>query len=243
MRIRTVHALSLFVVLAACETTPPAQSPPPPPPPEPAPAPGPTPTPGPGTETGPGPGPASGECTGPAPGPGYQCVQNCGPPVARADDPPPGSSWLSAEDAAKRKQYGCPICLPANVRIDTPRGSVAVSALRVGDAIWTLDARGQRVAGRVEHADSTPISGPHSVVRVRLADGRTVVGSPLHPTAEGRALSDLRAGDALSGSAVLETTRQAFQGDRTYDVLPSGSTGAYWADGVLLRSSFWQRKP
>jgi hypothetical protein len=30
----------------------------------------------------------------------------------------------------------------------------------------------------------------------------------------------------------------SYAGDRTYDLLPSGSTGAYWAGGILIGSTF-----
>ena len=183
-------------------------------------------------------GEASTECAGAAPGPGYECVRDCGPPVAREGDPPPGYSWLSAKDAENRKQFGCPICLPGATRIATPKGDVALSSLRVGDALWTTDAEGARVVGQVMYAASTPLSGSHQVVHVTLADGRSVWGSPGHPTLSGGALGGLQPGDALSGSIITQVQRAPFPGSRTYDVLPSGSTGAYFANGVLLRSSF-----
>lgn len=218
---------------AGCGSPAPARAP------APAPAPAPVPT---TPEPAPAPvatgEPGSSECSRPPPGPGYECVQNCGPPVARAGDPPPGSSWLSPENADKRRKFGCPICLPGATRLATPNGDVAVSALRVGDPIWTLDAARQRIAGRVLYAGSTPISGPHHAVRVTLADGRVVEASPGHPTLSGRTLSTLRPGDALSNSTVVRAQNVPFGGTRTYDVLPSGPTGAYWADGVVLRSSF-----
>jgi hypothetical protein len=115
-----------------------------------------------------------------------------------------------------------------------------VSALRVGDPIWTLDATRRRIAGRVLHTDSTPISGTHQVVQVTLADGRVVRASPGHPTLNGRALRAVKPGEALSGSVVTRSERLPFRGARTFDVLPSGPTGAYWADGVALRSSFFR---
>ena len=228
MTFRFWAVASLVVTTAGCAAPAPASGPP-------APAPAPT-TPAPAPTEAPPPAPNT--CTGPAPGPGFECVRDCGPPVARADDPPPGHSWLSAADAQNRRQFGCPICLPAEARIATPSGQRAVSALRVGDPIWTLDRGGRRVEGHVLYAASTPISGPHQVVRVTLADGRVVSASPGHPTADGTALSELRPGNALSGSVVRRVERAPFSGARTFDVLPSGVTGAYWAEGVVLRSSF-----
>jgi hypothetical protein len=32
-----------------------------------------------------------------------------------------------------------------------------------------------------------------------------------------------------------------YAGDRTYDLLPAGPTGAYWANGILLSSTLAQQ--
>lgn len=178
------------------------------------------------------------KCSTPRPGPTHECVQDCGPPVARPEDPPPGWSWLTAEEAASRRQYGCPICLPETTLIATPHGDRPVTELRVGDPIYTLDADGRRIEARVIHVGSTPIAGEHTLVRVTLADGRVVAASAGHPDLQGRTLAELSRGAALSGSTVVTIEPVPYDGARTYDVLPSGPTGAYWAEGVLLRSSF-----
>lgn len=182
------------------------------------------------------------KCSTPRPGPSHECMQDCGPPVARAEDPPPGWSWLSAEDAASRRKYGCPICLPETAQIATPTGDRAVAELAVGDPIWTLDAEGQRVAGRVEYVGSTPIFGGHTMVQMTLADGRVVAASAGHPDLEGRALAEIPRGATLSGSTIVAIEPVPYTGARTHDVLPSGPTGVYWAEGVALQSSFARRR-
>ena len=69
-----------------------------------------------------------------------------------------------------------------------------------------------------------------------LGDGRQVLVSPGHPTADGHRVGDLVAGDDFDGSTVVAADRIAYAG-YTYDLLPSGPTGTYWADGVLLVST------
>lgn len=130
----------------------------------------------------------------------------------------------------------CPICLSAGTFIDTPRGPVAVTDLGVGDVVWTLDASGHRVGAPVVATGSVEAPTGHAVLRVTLSDGRTVTASPGHPTSDGRALGGLAVGDRLDGSAVVAIERLPYRG-RTYDLLPAGPTGAYWADGVLLGST------
>ena len=130
----------------------------------------------------------------------------------------------------------CPICLARDTRIATPTGDVAVQDLKVGDVVWTL-VDGARVAAPLVAIGSTPVPPTHEVVRLVLSDGRTVLVSPGHPTADGRRVGDLGADDALDGATVVSSEREAYEGGFTFDVQPAGASGAYWADGVLLRST------
>jgi hypothetical protein len=131
----------------------------------------------------------------------------------------------------------CPICLAASTRVATPSGERAVEDLRVGDVVWTQDSSGARIAASLVAIGQTPVPPTHQVVRVVLADGRTVLVSPGHPTADGRRVGDLRAGDTLDGTSVTSTDREPYAGGFTYDVRPAGTSGAYWANGVLLGST------
>jgi len=131
----------------------------------------------------------------------------------------------------------CPICLASDAQIDTPTGPVAVSELQVGMLVWTRDAAGNRVAGVVQQTAHVAVPATHLVVRLRLEDGRELRVSPGHPTADGRRVGELAAGDLLDGSRVSSVSREAYPDGATFDLLPSGGTGAYWADGILLGST------
>lgn len=182
------------------------------------------------------------KCADPRPGATHECVQDCGPPVAQEGDPEPGWVWLSAEDAANRKKFGCPICLPEDTRIDTPDGERWITELAVGDPIWTLDGDGNRVRATVIYVGSTPIVAGHTIMRITLADGRVVRASAGHPDAEGAQIGGLVTGMPMSGSTIVEVERIPYDGARTHDVLPSGASGVYWADGVAVQSSFAGRR-
>lgn len=119
----------------------------------------------------------------------------------------------------------------------TPDGEVEIATLQPGARILTVDEAGRRVPATVLHAASTLAGSAHRVARVNLSDGRVVVGSPGHPR-PGGTLGDLREGDVLDGARVTRAQRVPLAGERTWDVLPSGSTGLYIIDGVVLRSSF-----
>lgn len=130
----------------------------------------------------------------------------------------------------------CPICLPGATLIATPAGDVPAAVLRVGDPVWTRSADGRRLPARVVRTGSVSFDSPHDAVRLRLADGRSLTASPGHPTADGRSLGELRPGDLLDGSSVSSVEVIEVEGD-TFDLLPSGPSGAYWADGILVGST------
>ena len=75
------------------------------------------------------------------------------------------------------------------------------------------------------------------MVHILLNDGRELWASAGHPTADGRRLGDLKVGDLLDGARVTLAERIPYNGIATYDILPSGGTGFYWANGILLSST------
>ena len=77
----------------------------------------------------------------------------------------------------------------------------------------------------------------HLMVHLRLADGRELLASPGHRTADGRPLGSLAMGDEVNASKVTLWELVPYDGSRTYDLLPAGPTGEYWANGVLLSST------
>ena len=141
--------------------------------------------------------------------------------------------------AAQEEVFGtsCPICLARGTLIDTPAGLVAVDRLEVGDAIWTADAAGNRIESVVARVGSVSVPSSHQVVHLVLDDGRTVDVSPGHLLTDGRRVGELARGELYDGATVVSADRLDYTGGRTYDVLPAGETGFYWANGVLLAST------
>jgi hypothetical protein len=128
----------------------------------------------------------------------------------------------------------CPICLAVGTLIDTPRGAVRVENLRVGDPVWTMNGSGERVSGTILQTSHVPVPASHQVVHAILSDGRELWASPGHPTADGKMLGDLKVSDLLDGARVTMVERLSYTGMATYDLLPSGETGFYWANGILM---------
>ena len=131
----------------------------------------------------------------------------------------------------------CPICLAAGVLIATPTGAIPVTEVRAGMLVWSATARGGRIAVPVLEIGSTPVPAGHLMVHLRLADGRELLASPGHRTSDGRPLGSLAVGVNVDGSPVALWELIPYSGDRTYDLLPAGATGTYWANGVLLSST------
>jgi hypothetical protein len=131
----------------------------------------------------------------------------------------------------------CPICLAAATLISTPNGDVRVTEIKVGMMVWTASADGRRMAEPVREIGSTLVPPTHLMVHLVLADGRELLASPGHRTADGRALGSLARGDSLDGSTVITWELVPYAGDRTYDILPAGPTGEYWANGILLSTT------
>jgi hypothetical protein len=129
------------------------------------------------------------------------------------------------------------LCLPGGTLIETPDGRVAVQDLRVGAPVWTASETGERIRGTILQLSRLPVPLGHELVHAVLSDGREVTASPGHPTADGRTYAQLVQGTSLDGATIVTLERLSSDQFFTYDLLPSGSTGQYWADGVLIGST------
>ena len=109
--------------------------------------------------------------------------------------------------------------------------------------VWTSDAAGRRVLGRVLAVGSTPVPDSHRVVHLVLEDGRTLDVSPGHPLTDGRRLGDLHPGDLADDARVVSADLVRYTGGATFDLLTSGSSGSYWANGILIASTLASPNP
>lgn len=131
----------------------------------------------------------------------------------------------------------CPICLSENTVIDTPNGQTSVEKLKPGTAVFTQDSLGHKQTGTILKTGRTLSPQDHQMVHVVLYDSRKLDVSQNHPTADGRFFGDLHAGDLLDGSKIKSISLVPYNGTYTYDILPDGKTGFYWADGILVGST------
>lgn len=168
---------------------------------------------------------------------GYQCILNCSGPVIHGETSSSSYSCLSPEEAEKRSRVGCPICLSANTRIATPNGEVNITDLQTGIYVWTLNSHRHKIATKILETSRTPSPDKHQMVNLRLLDGRTLQVSPGHPTTNGKLVKNLQIGDFYDNSIIVAASLLPYDKLYTYDLLPAGDTGFYWANGILLRSS------
>jgi hypothetical protein len=132
----------------------------------------------------------------------------------------------------------CPICLAGETLIDTPAGPAPVREIRAGILVWSADREGSRIAVPVLRVGKTQVPPDHRIVHLHLSDGRELSASPGHPAMDGRLLGTLSVGDMLDGAAVTGADLVP-AGEFTYDILPAGDTGGYWANGIPLKSTLF----
>jgi hypothetical protein len=149
------------------------------------------------------------------------------------------SDGVILNQQAENAVLTCPICLAGETLIDTPSGPVRVKDIGVGMIIWSPRLDGTREAVPVLRVGKIRVPPGHRLVRLQLSDGREISASPGHPTLDGRTLGSLAVGDRVDGAAVIGTATVPPGGEFTYDVLPAGETGGYWAGGIPLKSTLW----
>jgi hypothetical protein len=131
----------------------------------------------------------------------------------------------------------CPLCLAKDTRISTPSGDMLVQGEIRGIYVWTMDKDGKKVARRVKAVKRMPTPKSHRVTHLVLTDFRELWVSPDHPTSTGSRVGDLVTGESYDGARVVTAELVPYWSDTTYDILPDGDTGLYWANGILMGST------
>src|SRR5258706_9748229 len=174
---------------------------------------------------------------------GYQYELSVSPSGGEPDQAVTGMITLdgTAHETSRRARLGgCPICLETATRIATPNGDIPVPLIRTGDVVWTTDATGRRVAATVEQVVRRATPGPHLMLRLALSDGRQLVAAGVHPAADGTLLRQLHPGLQFDGATIVSTTWIASNAPATFDILPAGPSGTYWANDILMGSTLKQ---
>jgi hypothetical protein len=130
----------------------------------------------------------------------------------------------------------CPICASPDTPIATPSGDRPIAELVVGDLVYSVEGDAI-VAVPIAQVGSTRVVD-HRVLHLELDSGASLEISPGHPSASGRPLSALAPGGKLDEQHTIVSARLVpYRYARTYDILPSSTSGNYFAAGALLGSS------
>jgi len=157
---------------------------------------------------------------------GYECIDAS--PVVRIE---------MEQLRCWKKGAPTPICLAPDTHIATPKGDIPVKDMKEGMSVWTVDTKGNKVAGTVILSGRMLAPAGHKVMHIALRDGKELFVSPGHKVADGREAGAIKTGDILGGVPVILAELIPYGSDYTYDILPGGSTGMYFANGILLQST------
>jgi len=135
------------------------------------------------------------------------------------------------------KHNPCPICLSSSTMISTPNGNINVKSIKPGMIVWTMNAEYQKVAAPVIKTTSTVVPSTHKMIHLVLKDGRELFVSPGHISITGQPAGELRVGEAYDHSIITGNELVPYNDTRTYDLLPAGDTGFYWANDILVGST------
>jgi hypothetical protein len=148
-----------------------------------------------------------------------------------------------SDETQEPVSVSCPICLAGDTLISTPGGPVRVRDMQEGMPVWTLDKGGSRVTGTVVRTIKREVASPHEMLHLVLSDGRELYVAPRHPLTDGTPAGNLQADSMVDGVHVERAERVPYNEGATYDILPSGETGFYWANGVPLASTLRTTPP
>lgn len=138
--------------------------------------------------------------------------------------------------------YGHPgPCLPGFVLIDTLAGLIPIKNLKVGDSVWTISKFGRKKKARTIQKCRRVIPKNHKIVHLVLRDGRELFVSAYHPTIDGKPIINLEKGQSFDGALISSINLISYKGKYTYDILPTGETGGYWANNILLGSTLFNK--
>jgi hypothetical protein len=127
------------------------------------------------------------------------------------------------------------VCASPDTPIATPFGDRPIASLSIGDLVYS-EENDAIVVVPIVATRRTPVSA-HTVMHVVLDSGASFDISARHPTADGRWVGDLAAGDTLGDTGIVTALPIPYAHDATYDILPGSSSGTYFAAGVPMGST------
>ena len=115
-----------------------------------------------------------------------------------------------------------------------------VSLLVKGDSVYSVNTRGEKIIVPLIAVNKTAVEPNHRMLNIELADGRKLQVTPDHPAAADYfSLTQYETGTVLDKSTVTQKYFTELNNAFTYDILPGGDTGYYWANDILIGSTLF----
>jgi len=143
-------------------------------------------------------------------------------------------------------------CLPKTTRILTSQGEEQIDNIQIGDSVYTLNNIDGKILVPILQVNKVVVQKNYILTKITLEDGRSIQASPKHPIPikinyarssrnqyEELLFSDIKKGDHIDNSRVVSIEFVNYNGGFTYDILPAGESGYYWAEGILVGSTLF----
>jgi hypothetical protein len=128
-------------------------------------------------------------------------------------------------------------CCHPDTLIAAEFGERRIEELRPGERVWTLD-RGEKKLVEILLTSQRAVKD-HRMTILTTEDGCKLTVSGTHPDSGGAPVASLHVGEVIGGKRIASITSEPYELRTTYDILPDSSTGAYWANGILIGSTLW----
>ncbi len=143
-------------------------------------------------------------------------------------------------------------CMPNTARILTSQGEKQIDNIQIGDSVYTFNNIDGKFLAPIIQVNKILVQKDYIMTKITLEDGRSIQASPKHPIPierdyatssknqyEELLFSEIKIGDHIDRTRVVFIEFVNYNGGFTYDILPAGESGYYWADGILVGSTLY----
>ena len=131
----------------------------------------------------------------------------------------------------------CGSCLSPYTLISTPKGQVKVKNLKVGDVVYTQTKAGKKISMPIIKKSKVKVTSLHKMVYLNFSNGNDLIASPDHPATRAKKIRELFPSEAYDQTKINSVSLINYDHSHTYDILPDGDTGYYWANNILIGST------
>lgn len=131
----------------------------------------------------------------------------------------------------------CGSCLSPFTLISTPKGQIKVIDLKVGDMVYTQNKAGKKISTPIIEKSKVKVTSLHKMVYLNFNNGSDLIVSPDHPATGTQKIRELFPDETYDQTKISSVSLIDYDHNHTYDILPDGDTGYYWANNILIGST------